>query len=307
MSLVSDVAELLAAFERHLALQRNLSEHTVRAYLGDVRAVLASIDPDGDAEHADLAAFDLPTLRRWLAEQASAGRSRATLARRAAAVRAFSAWAYRRGDLATDVAARLRSPRPDSTVPTALGVDDTARLLDLARLRAGDEDPIHVRDWAALELLYATGMRISELTGANVGDVDLGERMVRVLGKGDKERMVPFGQPAARALTRWLERARPALVTRSTGAALFLGARGGRVDPRTLRGALHRLTAQAGVRDLAPHGLRHSAATHLLAGGSDLRTVQEVLGHASLRTTQRYTHVTPERLRAAFGQAHPRA
>lgn len=301
------VAELLPAFERHLALERNLGAHTVRAYLGDVRALLASTVPDGDPELADLGALDLTVVRRWLAAQSRAGRSRATLARRAAAVRAFSAWAYRRGSLPTDVAARLRSPRPDSHVPTVLGVDEVARLLEQARARAGDEDPVHVRDWAALELLYATGMRISELTGADLADVDLGERLVQVVGKGDRERVVPFGQPAARALEAWLGRGRPALVGPATDGALFLGARGGRVDPRTLRGVLHRLTAQAGVRDLAPHGLRHSAATHLLAGGSDLRTVQEVLGHASLATTQRYTHVTPERLRAVYTQAHPRA
>ncbi|MDD9206178.1 tyrosine-type recombinase/integrase, partial [Georgenia sp. 10Sc9-8] len=178
---------------------------------------------------------------------------------------------------------------------------------DVARARAEDRDPVRLRDWAALELLYATGVRVSELVGIDLGDLDLGERTVRVLGKGAKERVVPFGAPAARAVEAWSAHGRPALVGPRTGAALLLGARGGRLDPRTLRGVLHRLTAVAGVRDLAPHGLRHSAATHLLAGGSDLRTVQEVLGHASLGTTQRYTHITPERLRAAYSQAHPRA
>src|SRR5690606_5527957 len=228
-------------------------------------------------------------------------------ARRVAAVRTFSAWAARAGHLPADVGARLRSPRPDRHLPVVLDVPDAGRLLDAARERADEDEPIGLRDWAALELLYASGVRVSELGGIDIGDVDLAERTVRVTGKGDKQRVVPFGVPAGRALTAWLDRGRPRLVGPRTGRALFLGVRGGRLDPRTLRGQVHRLAAQAGVADLAPHGLRHSAATHLLAGGSDLRTVQEVLGHASLSTTQRYTHVTPERLRAAYTQAHPRA
>ncbi|WP_226921075.1 tyrosine recombinase XerC [Georgenia subflava] len=291
------------AFARHLSLQRGLSAHTVRAYVQDVTSLLARLGDTG----TDLASLDLTGLRAWLADQQRRGMSRATLARRAAAVRTFCAWAYRAGHLDVDVGARLRSPRPDRHLPVVLGVEDAAHLLKVAEERADDGDALHVRDWAALELLYATGVRVSELVGIDVGDVDLAERTVRVTGKGDKERVVPFGIPAARALSTWLDRGRGRLVSATTGAALFLGARGGRLDPRTLRGMLHRLTAVAGVHDLAPHGLRHSAATHLLAGGSDLRTVQEVLGHASLATTQRYTHVTPERLRAAYTQAHPRA
>ena len=297
---------LLEAFARFLNLQRGLSEHTVRAYLTDVAQLFDHLG-DGDATRVDLAALDLTTLRGWLAEQQRRGMSRATLARRAASVRTFCGWAYRAGHLPVDVGARLRSPRPDRHLPTVLAVDDAAQLLTTAQERAAEDDPVHLRDWAALELLYATGVRVSELVGIDRHDVDARERTVRVTGKGDKERVVPFGVPAQRALDAWLERGRPALATPGSGAALFLGARGGRLDPRTVRGALHRLTAAAGVHDLAPHGLRHTAATHLLAGGSDLRTVQEVLGHASLATTQRYTHVTPERLRASYVQAHPRA
>jgi integrase/recombinase XerC len=298
-----DTGTVLEGFGRHLSLQRNLSAHTVRAYLGDVSSLLEHLEEHG----SELADLDLTVLRSWLVGQQRRGMSRATLARRVAAVRTFCTWAARAGYLSSDVGARLRSPRPDRHLPVILAVEDAAGLLRTAEERAGDDDPVHLRDWAALELLYATGVRVSELVGTDVADVDLAERTARVTGKGDKERVVPFGIPAGRALDAWLTRGRPHLLTPGSGQALFLGARGGRLDPRTLRGVLHRLTAVAGVHDLAPHGLRHSAATHLLAGGSDLRTVQEVLGHSSLATTQRYTHVTPERLRAAYTQAHPRA
>lgn len=301
--LVEATGTVLEGFGRHLSLQRNLSAHTVRAYLGDVTSLLEHLHERG----TDLADLDLTALRSWLVGQQRRGMSRATLARRVAAVRTFCTWATRAGHLRSDVGARLRSPRPDRHLPAILGVEDAAGLLRTAEELAGDDDPVRLRDWAALELLYATGVRVSELVGTDVTDVDLAERTVRVTGKGDKERVVPFGVPAGRAVAAWLDRGRPRLTGRASGKALFLGARGARLDPRTVRGVLHRLTAAAGVHDLAPHGLRHSAATHLLAGGSDLRTVQEVLGHSSLATTQRYTHVTPERLRAAYTQAHPRA
>ena len=185
-----------------------------------------------------------------------------------------------------------------------LSAKSAERLLEYAKVAA--DSALQVRDWAALELTYAAGLRVAEVVSLDVRGIDLERRTMRVIGKGNKERVVPFGRPAAEAVEAWLAR-RPELASESSGDALFLGARGGRVDPRTLRESLHRLTAQAGVKDVAPHGLRHSAATHLLEGGSDLRTVQEILGHSSLQTTQRYTHVTPERLRAAFTQAHPRA
>lgn len=299
---------LLDAFARHLSVQRGLSEHTVRAYLGDVGDLLRTLPPrEGAAPHgSDLTALDLTALRAWLAGQARRSMARATLARRSAAARTFTAWAHRTGHLPIDPGLRLLAPSPDSVMPTVLAVDEAATMLDVARTRADDGDPVHVRDWAALELLYASGARVSEVVGVDVADLDLEQRLLRVLGKGGKERMVPFGVPAARALTAWLG-ARTALVAAGSGDALFLGARGGRLDARALREVVHRVTGLAGVRDLAPHGLRHSAATHLLDGGSDLRSVQEVLGHASLSTTQRYTHISSERLRSAFRQAHPRA
>lgn len=297
-------AQVLAAFSSHLREQRGMSRHTVRAYAGDITYLLDFTTVRGRTAVAEVTLQDL---RAWLAEMASAGMSRATIARRAAAARTFFGWALRAGIVAVDPAARLASSRTGSTLPNVLGVEPARQLLDSARDRAGDDDPIFLRDWAALELLYATGVRVGELVGADVGDLDLEARTLRVLGKGSKERIVPLGRPAAEAADRWIALGRPRLEVATSGAALLLGRRGNRLDQRQLRVVVHTASALAGVPDIAPHDLRHSAATHLLEGGSDLRTVQEVLGHASLATTQRYTHVSAERLRSSFDQAHPRA
>lgn len=298
---------MVDAFSDFLRMQRGLAENTLRAYRSDVLALLVTLPTaDGQAETSDLTALDLTALRRWLADLVARGLSRSTLARRAAAARTFTAWAHRAGRLPSDPGLHLLAPRSDVVLPTVLGVDDAAALLEVAKVRADDGEPEHIRDWAAAELLYATGVRISELVGADIDDLDLDQRLLRVLGKGGKERVVPFGVPAARALQAWLS-VRRRLVQSGAVPALFLGARGGRYGARQLRSMVHHLASAAQVPDIAPHGLRHSAATHLLDGGSDLRSVQEVLGHASLSTTQRYTHVSAERLRSAFSQAHPRA
>lgn len=294
----------LSDFGAHLRAQRRLSEHTVRAYLGDLRQLFDHAQARGVDS---LDGIDLALLRGWLAVMGERRLSRATLARRGAATRTFFEWARRTGRVTEDPAARLVSARPDRTLPTVLSAEETASLLEAARSRVDDGDPVHLRDWAALEMLYATGVRVGELVGANLEDVDLDAHTLRVTGKGSRERVVPFGIPAARALRAWLDRGRPRLVGPRSGAALFLGRRGSRVDVRQVREVAHRVAAIAGVADLSPHALRHTAATHLLEGGSDLRTVQEVLGHSSLATTQRYTHVTAERLRASYTQAHPRA
>ena len=246
-------------------------------------------------------------LRGWLASMATAQRSRSTLARRGAAVRTFFAWATRTELVATDPAVRLATARAASPLPTVLRVEPVTQLLDSAGERAEDDDAIHLRDWALLELLYATGVRVGEVVGADLADADPSERTIRVVGKGDKERVVPFGRPAELALRAWLDRGRPQLAQPTSPKAVFLGRRGGRLDQRQARAVVHQAAALAGVDDVAPHGLRHTAATHLLEGGSDLRSVQEILGHSSLATTQRYTHVSAERLRSAFQQAHPRA
>jgi len=304
-ALPEPMAAALAAYERHLASERDLTPHTVRAYLGDVAGLLEHATALG---HVDVATLDIRTLRSWLARQQTLGKARSTMARRSAAVRVFTAWALRTGRATTDPGALLGSPKAHKTLPAALGVEEARALLDAAAAAADDGSPVGVRDAAILELLYATGIRVGELCGLDVDDVDRGRRVIRVFGKGRKERTVPYGLPADRALARWLTTGRPALFASGAGAALFLGARGRRVDQRAVRTLVHRrLEDVPGAPDLGPHGLRHTAATHLLEGGADLRTVQELLGHASLATTQIYTHVTTDRLRAAYKLAHPRA
>jgi len=301
---------LLADFERYLRLQRGLSENTVRAYHGDLTHLAASVGATRAGDNSQdevLASVTLADLRAWLASMASGGLSRTTLARRSAACRAFYGWAVDNDRLDSNPALRLSSARPAVTVPVVISPADVLTLLNVAEHRADDGDPIHLRDWAVAELLYATGMRVGELAALAIRDADLDQRLVRVFGKGRKERVVPFGRPAERALSEWLERGRPALARNGVEQAMFLGRRGHRVDQRQVRAAIHDLCAAAGISDIAPHGLRHTAATHLLTGGSDLRSVQEVLGHASLTTTQRYTHVSAERLRATYEIAHPRA
>jgi integrase/recombinase XerC len=302
------MGDAVARFAQHLDSQRGHSAHTRRAYVADVTGLLRYAVRHGAHDMADL---QLPVLRAWLAAQADRGLARSTLARRGAAARAFLRWAHRTGLVAHDPSARLASPKVPRVLPTVLTGDAAARMLDATRDAAlaaeGDARPGALRGWAAAELLYGSGIRVGELVDVDVDDVDPAERLVRVLGKGGKERVVPFGVPAARAVDAWLREGRPELATAASGPALLLGDRGGRWGQRQVREAVHRLAAQAGVDDVAPHALRHSAATHLLQGGSDLRSVQEVLGHANLATTQRYTHVDAERLRAVYAQAFPRA
>jgi integrase/recombinase XerC len=288
-------------FARHLASERGRSPHTVRAYLGDVVALLDHATRMRCTRPGDL---DLTVLRSWLARLRTLGAARTTLARRAAAARTFTAWAHREGLLDRDVGAALASPKGRRELPTVLHAEQ-AEALVTAPPPAGD--PVAVRDRAVLELLYASGIRVSELCGLDLSDVDAARRVIRVFGKGAKERSVPYGLPAQRALDHWLTRGRPALATTRSGSALLLGARGGRLQPTTVRRLVGEYAEAAGLPHTSPHGLRHSAATHLLEGGADLRSVQELLGHASLASTQIYTHVSIDRLRSAYRQAHPRA
>ena len=299
-------ADLLASYRGYLALQRDLSGHTVRAYLVDINDLLSFLGVgEGDTEPVDaaLATLDLADLRDWLAAMAASGHSRATLARRSASVRTFSSWAFETGLLTSDVAARLRAPRVDNRLPGVLTPQQASQLLKTASDLASDGHVLAVRDLAIIETLYATGVRVSELVGLDVADLDHSQRTLRVLGK---DRTVPYGLPASKALEAWLHR-RGEICAVDAGGALFLGARGRRIDPRAVRDVVHRLCAAAQVPDLGPHGLRHSTATHVLGGGADLRSVQELLGHSSLATTQRYTHVSAERLRSVYEQAFPRA
>jgi integrase/recombinase XerC len=297
--------DAVEAFAEHLRHERNLSEHSVRGYRTDLSLL---------AEHAQALGLDGPAdlttraLRSWLANQQTLGRARATIARRATSARTFTAWCVRTGRAPSDPGALLASPKARRELPAVLSENEVRALLDTTADSVADDGPVGLRDLLVLELLYATGVRVGELCGLDVDDVDPGRRLVRVLGKGRKERSVPYGVPAAHALDAWLTSGRPALATSDSGPALLLGLRGGRLDPRTARKVVHdRLAAVDGAPDLGPHGLRHTAATHLLEGGADLRSVQEVLGHASLGTTQIYTHVSNERLRAAYRLAHPRA
>jgi integrase/recombinase XerC len=323
--LPDQLESVLEAFRRHLAAERGVSAHTVRAYLGDVRVLLEY------AAHAGVTSpdgLDIAVLRGWLAGQHATGRARATLARRAASARTFTAFGHTRGWLPTDPGPLLGTPRLRRKLPEVIRQDQMAAVLAAqdgpgSPVRGspvpgspapGDSEPdprdqaLALRDTAIMELLYATGIRVSELCGLGLGDLDHERRTVRVMGKGGKERTVPVGLPAERATARWARDGRPVLLTPDSAGALFLGARGRRLDPRAARRVVHtRLAAVPTVPDTGPHGLRHAAATHLLEGGADLRSVQEILGHASLGTTQIYTHVSVERLTSAFRQAHPRA
>ncbi len=298
-------AQVLADYERHLLSERDASPHTVRSYLGDLAGLLEHAHRLGISSLDEL---DLRALRSWLANQQTRGKARTTLARRATSARVFTAWLARTGRVAVDPGASLGSPKAHRTLPSVLRADEARALVEAAARLADDGSPTGLRDVAMLELLYATGVRVGELVGLDVDDLDGERQVLRVLGKGRKERTVPYGRPAARAVDAWLARGRPALLAEGAGGALFLGARGRRIDQRAVRTLVHRRIADVpGAPDLGPHGLRHTAATHLLEGGADLRSVQELLGHASLATTQLYTHVSTDRLRKAYQQAHPRA
>ena len=292
----------------YLRLSRRMSEHTIDAYLGDLRALLDYVGLRWDAPAGQFGqALTQRSIRSWLADTLASGGARSTIARHTAAIRNFTAWAVREEILASDPAAALTSPRADQRLPTPLDESEARTLINLARAEAVDGTPAQMRAWAILELTYACGLRVSEVCALDVSSLNREALTVRVLGKGNKERVVPYGPPAREALDHWLVRGRPQLVAQSSGEALFLGDRGGRIDPRVVRSMVHRMAAKAGVHDVAPHGLRHSTAPHLLQGGADLRAVQEMLGHASLSTTQRYTHVDTARLSAIYQRAHPRA
>jgi integrase/recombinase XerC len=296
------LAEALNGYEDHLRTQRDLSAHTVRGYVADAVGLLEHLSRRGGVQVHEL---DLAALRSWLAQGRTRGHSRATTARHAASARSFTAWLRRAGLTPEDVGLRLVSPKAHRTLPGVLAPEQARAVVEST---AGAEEPVALRDAVVLELLYASGIRVSELVGLDVDDVDRSRHLLRVLGKGRKERSVPYGLPAEHAIDAWLTRGRPVLATPDSGPALLLGARGRRLDAREARRTVHAAVAGTpGAPDIGPHGLRHSAATHVLEGGADLRSVQELLGHASLATTQIYTHVTVERLRAVHARAHPRA
>jgi integrase/recombinase XerC len=297
--------DALVSFDEHLRYARGRSPHTQRAYHGDVAALLAYATSQGATDLDDL---DIRLLRGWLGAQAAGGAARASLARRGASARAFTSWAARTGRASADPGLLLGTPKAIRVLPEVLRAEEARQLMDVAAVGADDGSATGLRDRAVLELLYAGGLRVAELVGLDLDDIDRARGTARVLGKGDKQRTVPLGRPALDAVDAWVAQGRPQLVTPLSGPALLLGARGGRLGSRSVRTLVHRaLRDVPGAPDLGPHGLRHTAATHLLEGGADLRSVQELLGHATLATTQIYTHVSVERLKATYEQAHPRA
>jgi integrase/recombinase XerC len=300
------LSEIRDAFLKYLESERNLSAHTIRAYLGDLDSFFEHLEK---LDITDFSKLELSHIRSWLANQQVKGGARTTLSRRAVSIRLFTKWATKKGYLAKDVGATLATPKGARTLPDVLNVADAGLAMDALATRVAEEDgPLSKRDCAMVEVLYASGARVSELCGLDLEDIDYERNTIRVIGKGNKERTIPLGNPAIRALDTWLKEGRPSLAGDKSDRAVFLGARGKRIDQRTVRTVVYQaLEALAGAVKLGPHALRHSAATHLLEGGADLRTVQEILGHASLATTQIYTHVSTERLQKAFKQAHPRA
>lgn len=294
----------LRGYEDHLRLVLGRSENTIRAYMRDLHDALEGL------ERIDQ--FTLERARDVLGWAVDRDVSRATLARLVSSMKGFGGYLVHRGLLAANPVSALKAPKPQRTLPRVLRDDQAQSVLEAAKAEASEraDDPAATRDWAMLELLYATGIRVSELTGADLQDVDLDRRFLRVTGKGNKTRVVPFGPTVLTALKAWIDRRHelfPRSGAKSIPTALFLGTRGGRIDQRQVRNIVQRATGAADGPTLSPHGLRHSAATAVLEGGADLRVVQELLGHSSMATTQIYTHVGTERLQAVFKQAHPRS
>ena len=297
--------DVLTSYREHLILDRNLSENSIRAYVADLESLLLHINKLGITEFKDLT---IDHLRSWLANLQTRGAARSSLSRRTVSIKAFTYWGAKNGWLSSDIGKQLQSPKPQRRLPDILDIEGAITTLDSLAVRVSEEgSSAAIRDRAIVETLYASGIRVSELSGLNISDIDFGRNTLRVIGKGNKERTVPIGIPAAKALTEWLS-VRNSMANEKSGEAVFVGARGKRIDQRTIREIVYvALEALGGKVKMGPHGLRHSAATHLLEGGADLRTVQEILGHSSLATTQIYTHVSQDRLKQAYEQAHPRA
>lgn len=299
---------LTAAIRAYLdarAISGELSEHSLRGYQQD----LASFAHYASRREIDaLSAVDAELGRSWLWEQAGEGLAPRTLRRRVSSLRGWSRWAHREGLLATDIAAGIHQPSAPKRLPRVLTEHQLGEIFDVLTHAAATGEPLALRDRAIVELLYSSALRVGELCGVEMGAVDFTERTLRVLGKGDRERVVPMGGPAHKALSEYLESGRDALLAGKTSQRVFVNSRGGPLGPRTVYQLIATvLEPYPGSGPSGPHTLRHSAATHLLDHGADLRSVQEYLGHQSLATTELYTHVSIERLRSAFHQAHPRA
>jgi integrase/recombinase XerC len=315
----------LKAFLEHLALNRNVSDHTIRAYDGDLTRFLAWLASQRDRKMSALVPDDLDAMavRGWVADLNRAGKARASVARALSAVRTFVSWLRREALISGDPAALAAAPRLDKTIPVHLSEPEMSRLLDTP----STGDPLGRRDRAILELFYASGLRLSELVGVDLEDLNLGARMVRVMGKGGKERILPFNSTTEKALRAWLRDRQAILASRTPPLSgslkpslrspkpkarsrepLFINYRGSRLTGRSVDRLLRRYVAMCSARmGISPHALRHSFATHLLQRGADLRAIQELLGHARLSTTERYTHVNAAQLAEVYRKAHPRA
>ena len=300
-----DLRRALALYLDEVALSRTLSENTLKAYSSDIAQFVDFAESERVTSALEC---DLELARSWVWSQAEAGVAGATLRRKVSALKRFSAWLVGAGHTKGDIAGRLRTPATSSSLPRVMGRAQMEEILQGLITRADTEDSVALRDWAIVEVLYATALRVSELVGLRVDNLSMAERTLRVVGKGNKERVVPFGIPAERALRRYLDAGRPALLAGGNSVQVFVSSTGKALGPRTVYQVVAALLSQyPGSGPVGPHTLRHTAATHLLDGGADLRSVQELLGHASLGTTQIYTHVSTERLTAAYQQAHPRA
>lgn len=301
---VSRIRDLLPQYGQHLGAR--YSPRTQTAYLTDL-SLFAQFLATCDVE--EISEVKLTHIRAWLASMSDEGKSKSTLQRRTAGVKGLFSWAHTSGLITTNPTVGLKSVKVPDTLPETITQREARELMDSLHSVAAESDTaVSYRDLAIMEMLYATGLRVFELCNLDLGSLDRARELVRVTGKGDKERSVPVGIPAWKALDAWLAR-RSELVTERSGNAVFVGEKlGARIDQRVVRRIVHgSLGLVDGAPDLGPHGLRHAMATHILEGGADLRSVQEVLGHSSITTTQIYTHISSARLKSVFDQAHPRA
>lgn len=300
--------EISRAIDRYLdwrASKRDLADHSLKSYSADLASLRRHLESQSQS---GLASLSSETLREWLWAESSSGLSPTTLRRRVSSIRGFTKYLHQQGLVSADFGVVLHQPKAPKRLPRVLSEENLGEVFDSLEALAGSGDPIAVRNLAIVELLYSSALRVSELCGLDLGAIDFTERTVKVRGKGDRERMAPVGQPAVAAIQRYLDTARGQLLSGHSKEALFLSRQGRRVNTRSVYELIAGLLGEhPGSGPRGPHTLRHSAATHLLDHGADLRSVQEMLGHRSLATTELYTHVSVDRLKRAYEQAHPRA
>ena len=300
----TEISFLVEDFALELSRVKGHSDNTVKAYLSDINDLISFMVSKSQTEISDL---DLELVRDWLWRASEKGLSKTTLARKSAAVRAFTAWLHKNGKLEIDPGLKLRSPKAGRPLPKVVSRESMKEVFEKLEPLAKPENPAAIQDLLIVELLYGSGIRVSELVGLNLEDIDYGRKILRVTGKGNKQRMVPYSEPAGFAIDKWISKGRPQFDNEISQGALLINSRGKRVGVRQVYALVAKLLSETPVGQAGPHALRHSAATHLLDGGADLRAVQELLGHSSLATTQIYTHVSVDRLKQGYLKAHPRA